>query len=427
MSTGQRTPEETRRLADRAAATPPTLAWPRLERAALHGLAGQIVSTIAAKSEADPAAILIHVLVATGALVGDRPHALVERSRHPARLFAAIVGKSSKARKGTAWSTLNAMCRNLDPDWPTLLASGMSSGEGLIFCVRDAVEKPGKNGAIVTVDAGVLDKRLLIVESELGGALGRMQREGNSLSAVLRDAWDHGALRTMTKQSPLRASNAHVCIAGHITEADLREYLTTTEMANGFGNRFLFVCAQRTQLLPHGAGADDLVLAPLGVALRRVLAHAQTVGVMARDAATARRWEQVYPELSRERDGLVGALLARAEAHALRLSVLYALLDQSAVIQPPHLEAALAVVRYAEASVLYLFSGRLGHPIADTILEALRLRGSMTRTEISELFGRHQGTRQIEEALGMLERANLAHHAQTPTGGRPTETWELVT
>jgi hypothetical protein len=106
--------------------------------------------------------------------------------------------------------------------------------------------------------------------------------------------------------------------------------------------------------------------------------------------------------------------------------VLYALLDQSAVIQLPHLEAALAVWAYAEQSVMYLFSGRLGHPVADTILEALRARGTVTRTEISDLFSRHQDAQQIEEALGMIERAGLARRTTTQTGGRPAETWQIL-
>jgi hypothetical protein len=40
--------------------------WPQLAPEAHHGLAGRIVKTIEPYSEADPVAILAHVLVATG-------------------------------------------------------------------------------------------------------------------------------------------------------------------------------------------------------------------------------------------------------------------------------------------------------------------------------------------------------------------------
>jgi hypothetical protein len=100
-------------------------AWPELNPAALTGLAGRIVEEIAPHSEADPVAILIHTLVAIGNLIGPGPHARVERSRHPARLNAVLVGRSSKGRKGMAWSTPEALMRAVDPTWA--VTSGLSS------------------------------------------------------------------------------------------------------------------------------------------------------------------------------------------------------------------------------------------------------------------------------------------------------------
>jgi hypothetical protein len=70
---------------------------------------------------------------------------------------------------------------------------------------------------------------------------------------------------------------------------------------------------------------------------------------------------------------LLGAICGRAEAQTVRLALIYAVLDGSdGVIKLPHLKAALALWRYYEASVLYVFGDSLGDPIADTILAALR-------------------------------------------------------
>ena len=78
-----------------------------------------------------------------------------------------------------------------------------------------------------------------------------MTREGNTLSPVIRSAWDSGDLRSLTKNSPARATGAHVSIIGHITKDELRRLLTETESANGFANRFLFLgCA--AQQVPAG-------------------------------------------------------------------------------------------------------------------------------------------------------------------------------
>src|SRR4029453_2896452 len=123
------------------------------------------------------------------------------------------------------------------------LTSGLSSGEGLIWAVRDPIEKqqPIKEGGrvvdyqLVTEDAGVTDKRLLVIESELASTLKVMAREGNTLSPVMRQAWDGHDLRTLTKSSSARATAPHISIIGHITRDELRRYLEATEAANGFG------------------------------------------------------------------------------------------------------------------------------------------------------------------------------------------------
>jgi hypothetical protein len=68
----------------------------------------------------------------------------------------------------------------------------------------------------------VADKRLQVVEYRVRLGARRMGRDGNTLSAVLRAAWDHGDLSTLTRNSPLRASGAHVSIVGHITQTEPR-------------------------------------------------------------------------------------------------------------------------------------------------------------------------------------------------------------
>src|SRR4029453_5539785 len=84
----------------------------------------------------------------------------------------------------------------------------------------------------------------------------------------------------------------------------------------------------------------------------------------------------------------VGAVLSRAEAQVLRLSVVYALLDKTAAIGVTHLGAALAVWEYCEDSAHLIFGARLGDPTADRILKARRNAGPQRRSknEIYELL-----------------------------------------
>jgi hypothetical protein len=84
-----------------------------------------------------------------------------------------------------------------------------------------------------------------------------MTREGNTLSPVIRNAWDSGDLRSMTKNSEAQATGAHISINGHITKDDLRRLLTATESANGFAKRFLFAAVRRSKVLPEGGNIES--------------------------------------------------------------------------------------------------------------------------------------------------------------------------
>src|SRR5579885_1623402 len=67
---------------------------PVLDEAALYGLPGRLVQTIAPTTEAHPAAILINALVFAGNVAGRVPHARGGGVRHGTNLYAVVVGKS---------------------------------------------------------------------------------------------------------------------------------------------------------------------------------------------------------------------------------------------------------------------------------------------------------------------------------------------
>ena len=185
---------------------PPRPRWPELDGAALHGLPGEIVGAMEPHTEADPVALLGNLLCAFGNAVGRGAHFRIGEDLHYLNLFAAFVGESSKARKGMSWNFVRGLLSVVDEDWEReRTVSGLSSGEGLIYAVRDRVERENRDGELEVVDEGVRDKRLLAIESELAGPLKLMNREGNILSAVIRQAWDGTDLRTLTKNSPTKA------------------------------------------------------------------------------------------------------------------------------------------------------------------------------------------------------------------------------
>lgn len=412
--------------------------WPILADEALHGLPGDIVRAIDPHTEADRVAVLLNVLTAFGNCINASAHARVQHDHHPARLFVVQVGDTSKGRKGTGWSTPRYLFSLCDPDWiKDRVKSGLSSGEGLIYNIRNPrlakvpVKERGRfTGEYdeVCVDEGEEDKRLLVIEPEFASTLTVMAREGNTLSAIIRQAWDSGDLSPLTKNNPIRATDAHISIIGHITKGELLARLDDTSRGNGFANRFLWVLVKRSKELPEGGAVPEKVLQSLAKRLSEVITFSRTVSEVKRDGAARKLWAGVYHDLSEGKPGLIGAVLSRAEAQVLRLSVIYALLDKSSVVKVEHLKAALAVWEYCERSAVLIFGNRLGDPTADRILEALRNAGpkGMSDNHIYELFGRNKSANERDRALNLLQSLGLATPDKEETGGRPRTVWRAT-
>ena len=157
-----------------------------------------------------------------GNLLGRTAYIHAGGDRHYTNLFVCGVGPTSTGRKGSATGPVRMFFEQVDPTWVQCIQSGLSSGEGLIWSVRDPsyqrekLSRRSSEYANVAVDDGISDKRLLIQQSEFYGALQVMRRQGNTLSPTIRDAWDRGDLNSMVKNSPARASDAHISIVGNI-------------------------------------------------------------------------------------------------------------------------------------------------------------------------------------------------------------------
>ena len=167
-------------------------------------------------------------------------------------------------------------------------------------------------------------------------------RPGNTVSTVIRDAWDQGVLSPLTKNSRIQATHPHISIIGHITTSELKRLLSETECANGFANRFFWLCSKRSKLLPRGGQFHQEDVQPIVTRIRHAVEFARTVKRIDRSEEAWQTWEQIYGPLSAGKPGLLGAVLGRAEAQVTRLSTLYAVLARSGVILPEHQEAALA-------------------------------------------------------------------------------------
>jgi hypothetical protein len=320
----------------RTAAEPRTAQWPELDPAAFYGLPGDVARAVEPHCEADPVAVLANTLAAFGNVAGRGAFARVGGDEHHLKLFVGLVGATAKGRKGTSWGPVCGLLAAVDPGWAgERVMGGLSSGEGLIHAVRDEVRGIRKDEEVV-LDPGEPDKRLMVVEGELAGVLKVMAREGNTLSPVVRQAWDGDRLRTMTKNSPTKSTGAHVSVIGHVTKAELLRHLGETEAANGFANRFLWLMVRRSKELPFGGEWETP--ASLVRRLDSAVRFARSPRVVRWGPSARGQWTEIYGPLSEGKPGLFGAVTGRAEAQALRLAALYAVMDESEAIEREHLE-----------------------------------------------------------------------------------------
>ncbi|MGH9126753.1 MAG: DUF3987 domain-containing protein [Acidimicrobiales bacterium] len=378
------------------------------------GLPGAIVEAIAPHTEADPVAILGQLLVAAGSVIGRGAFFEVEATRHHPNEFVVLVGESAKARKGSSWDHVAALMAVADAGFAARTSTGLSSGEGLIWALRDPA------GA----DRGNPAGRLLVLEPEFATVLKAVGRDQNTLSPVLRSAWDGRPLALLTRTAPAKASAAHLAIVGHITAVELAHHLSGLEIANGLLNRFLLLAVRRVRLLPEGGHPDPLAGTGLPAELAANLATARNAGRLRFNPKARKAWWENYPRLSASLPGTAGALLARAEAHTCRLALIYACADGAHHISPTHLAAALAVWDYAARSAAWALAATTADPLAETLHQLLAATpAGLTRTQIRDHLGRNRPGPAIDDSLAALAANSRAHCQRVEGPGRPAHLW----
>ncbi len=396
-----------------APAEPTAAGWPEPpDDAIYHGPLGEIVRVVAPHTEADPVGILGTLLASVGAAMGGLRF-IYQGSAQAPNLFVVLVGDSSTGRKGTAGSIAREVMNRAYADWSQLIVAGLGSGEGLVSYLK-AHETLGEH-------------RALVMESEFGRLLTVMAREGSTLSPVVRDAWDGVPMGRVLAREHAIVHGHHVGVVAHITPVELRAKLSGTDAANGFGNRFIWLAVRRTRLVPFPVSpverVDQGLLATVGAAI----AEAQAPGEVPWSPDARDAWEDLYLELSLRRPyGLLAAMTARTEAQIVRLALVYALLDRSAVIDVPHLRAARALWDYAERSVRHVFGDSTGDRHAD----ALRLQladGPLQWEDAKRALGVRSAA-ELESAVALLESLGIAERTKVrvPGSKRPATVIRLA-
>ena len=420
---------------------------PQPDPACLYGLIGDVARGGSDGTETNPYAIAANFMAYLACAIGRNPYLPIGNTWHHARLFVLHIGRSGRGRKGDALSLVMRIDQALrelsDAHAPQIHRGGLSSREGLVALIHDGY-KQGRQDV-----EPMVDKRLWVVESEFANVLHQGRRDGNTLSAALRDCWDGVSMKPATKSNRLYASDPHVCLSGAISPGELLTLMKTRELTNGFANRFLMIWAERSQVLPFPKATPQ---ATVDAIARRVLEVLEFVGAdhhgnrdgLRVELSPQAQWRygQLYRAELNEECGspVLTALLERRAPMLLRLAMLFALTDTQLRIDVQHIDAAAAWIRHAVASVRFVFvsadeDARMARVVemADQILEFLKQHGSASRRDITvDCFDRHATKHQIDAAVEHLLGVTPARiHVRTvdrPKGspGTPTTVFRIA-
>ena len=370
---------------------------PQPDPICLYGLVGDVARAGSEGTETNAHAIAANFMAYLSCAIGRGVYLPIGNTRHHTRLFCLHIGRSGRGRKGDAVSLvlrIDAALRAIDDAFvPQVHRGGLSTREGLAALIHDGYRQ-GRHDV-----PAIEDKRLWVVESEFANVLHQGRRDGNTLSAALRDCWDGIDLKPATKSNRVYASDPHVCLSGAISPSELRGLMSAREMSNGFANRFLMIWAERSRMLPFPKETPQAVVEHLASRTLEVLAFVRAARHDEREHLKMELTPQAqwrYAQLYRGElhdgvdDGAIGAMLERRAPMLLRLAMLMALTDLQTRIDVPHIDAAMAWIQHATASVRFVFSSAAEdtkltqvQELANRVLTFLHEHGQATRSQIS--------------------------------------------
>ena len=420
----------------------PTLCPPSATPEMFYGLIGEIGRAAAKGTEVNPVAAMGYVMTMISAAIGRDVYLSVGNTFHHCRLFMVHVGRTSRGRKGDAQGAGRRIRSAIDNVFEELghhHSGGLSSREGLAGAIQDP---KGEDD-----ESGTEDKRLFVVESEFSNTLAQGKREGNTLTAALRDAWDGADIKPLVKHSPTHCTAPHVAIWGNITPRELKAMMTDGDVSNGFLNRFLFVWAERTGLVPIPERMSDDLVRDLAEQTLRIVRWARGTYPAVQNSRRIRLTQDAETLYKKAYVGLctndaperVATLLERAAPYTLRLAMLFAIIDETQAIDVKHLRAALAWIAYTTESVNFIFATeqdqaahRKSSKSASDLVEWLRLRPNHQAARsavIGECFGGHISKAELDDLLRTLAadgKVLVTQEGELGKGKRKTNIVSLI-
>jgi Protein of unknown function (DUF3987)/Toprim-like len=386
-----------------------------LTETSLHGLVGKFVEATLPFTEADQHSLTYQFLAAVGNLLGAGNYASFSADRHYPAIFQLIVGSTSSG-KGQALGAVRSVMGAADESWPDRVKYSAASGEALVRMVSQQED----------------DKRVFAVLPEMSVLLNSMNRDGSNLSGYLRQGWDRLPMEVNRSRESFRASDYLLSVVGHITADELAATMNNVDLYNGVANRFLWAIVKRSKTLARSPKSPDV--STIGAQLKKLQALPAQGQVDFSDEG-ARVWDAWVHSLVEPTDGKLAAAVERTRPNALRVALIYALLDEKRLsnagpcyMEAQHVRAAIEVVTRSRQSVQWFLTqpGKVDAKAAlDDIMKVKtavnQADGRLSGTALSKLFSH----KTAEQRVDIATRAGLKLRKQfvSDKGGKPADVW----
>lgn len=344
------------------------------------GTVGELVNLMhkEGKTEADKDAVLLQLLAMVGNYVGKDTYMMIGDDKQQPIIWPVIVGETT-AGKGTSLGAVRRVFRALDPIYSVNnFSGGIGSGEGIIEKLSPEKDEDGREV--------YPDSRLWVLEEEFTSVLRRAKRDGSTLSQTLMLAWDGRPLGALTRKDTGSIPEHNITVIGHATPANLNAELSSTDFSSGFVNRLTFL----------RIGVKPAVARPVGMTAAEV---EQAVNILRR-VFTARRgeyhltdkawesWEMNHFKFRPTGETKDAQALGRLRPQVFRLALIYAILDESNVIDHRHMGAAAAVVIRSMTDVKGMFNDEDSERFKKVVVKFENGCGPLTPRDIRRIaFG----------------------------------------
>jgi hypothetical protein len=370
---------------------------------AYDGLLGGLVADLAAGTDASNVGLLGAVLAWSGALLPGMAYFHRTQTSSP---FIALVGESSVGRKGTAMLRVQdafSAALGVTPVNRSLL-DGVNSGEGLVTALAGR-----SNYGPVTV---------IMVEEEYANHLASRAREGSTLDAKMRQAFDGGQLsnRKANDSKTVEPPYWLPALIG-ITPTELRAMIGATALQNGSANRWLYLPVVKRSTVPLNTppafSAENK--ADLDKAREAYRLQPPTLSV---DPVVRDRLSEYADFLPTASYGIARDLTRRFQVIAFRIALIHALADRDSTVSTTHLDRALALTEYARRGIGWVFGETIGDAYANLLYRHLVAAGELNQNRIGRRIIRDPVRQQtaIDELVRIGKAEVLTVHG---TGGRP--------